>query len=149
MVVWVFMPVSVAAEQEDTVQVYIPKPKNGPTLTVEELRDFRHQQELYKKAVSLVGSYQGQCVIAVRSFLGIGRDQIQGWARSTKVNSQIAEIGSIIVLNMSVYGHVGVVIKQNEHTITYYDSNGGWRGRAAIRTINKNSPKIIGYRLVK
>ena len=49
---------------------------------------------------------------------------------------------------MSKYGHVGVVLDEDDETITYYDSNGNWTQRAAIRKIDKDDPRILGYKII-
>lgn len=105
--------------------------------------------DLFAKATAKRGTRQGQCVIAVRSFLQIGRDQIQGYARNTKINSKEPEIGSIIKLNMSKAGHVGVVLNFDDEVITYYDSNGDWRQRGEIRKMKRKDKRILGYRIIE
>lgn len=106
--------------------------------------------ELTEKAEKLKGSFQGQCVVAVRSFLGVGRDQIQGLAKNTKVNSTLAEVGSIIVIRSGWTGHVGVVLfTDQDGYVWYFDSNGNWTQRASIRKIKLSDPRIKGYRIIE
>lgn len=129
---------------EQTAGILIP----DPVAAQELYDDWNHKQELIAKAEKLKGTKQGQCVVAVRKFLGVGRDEIQGMAKYTKTNSESPEVGAIIKLNMSRYGHVGVVLDDTENTVTYYDSNGQWTERAAIRTIDINDPRILGYKII-
>ena len=103
---------------------------------------------LTSRAVAQRGKYYGACVIGVRQFLGVGRDQIQGMAKNTTINSQHPEVGAIIVLNMSRYGHVGVVLKITETEVIYYDTNYHWNGRAGIEKINIQDKRIKGYKIL-
>lgn len=104
---------------------------------------------LTKKAESLVGTKQGQCVVAVRNFLGVSRNEIQGLAKNTRINSQTWEVGAIIVFRMSAAGHVGVALFSDANNyLWYWDSNGDWKGRGAIRKIKLDDPRIRGYRIV-
>jgi len=114
----------------------------------EQLQLEEEKKALLTKAQKLKGTYQGQCVTAVRSFLNVTPDIISGAAKTLKTDSDTPEIGAIIKLNMSKYGHVGVVLDESETTITYYDSNGSWTQRAAIRTIEKDDPRILGYKII-
>jgi hypothetical protein len=102
---------------------------------------------LRNRAVAQKGKYVGSCVIGVRQLLGVGRDKVGGLASSTKVNSQTPEVGAIIKLNMSKYGHVGVVLDFTSTQISYYDTNWSWNGRADIRTINITDKRILGYQM--
>ena len=105
--------------------------------------------ELTQRAETLRGTFQGQCVVGARNFLGVGRDVLQGMAKNTKTNSKDPEVGSIIKLGMSRYGHVGVVLYTTEAEVFYYDSNGDWRQRGAIRQIKINDKRIKGYKIVE
>lgn len=111
------------------------------------------------KAQSLVGSYQGQCVLAVRHFLGVDKNEVQGAAKNTKVNSYEWSPGAIIIFRgMSKYGHVAVsLFADQDNWLYYWDSNadgyyknGVWHGtgKAKIRKIKLTDKKISGYRKV-
>lgn len=125
-------------------------------LTYDQLKAYeenRQEQEWSNQLVAysktLVGKKTGQCVVAIRQYFGVPRDQVQGMAKSTKPNTQTAKVGSIIILKMSKVGHVGIVIKVDGELVTYFDSNGDWRQRGAIRTIIKSDRRIAGYRITK
>lgn len=105
--------------------------------------------QLTEYSKTLVGKKTGWCVIALRERFGVPRNQVQGEAKSTRPNSQTPEVGAVIILKMSSYGHVGIIIKVEGNTITYFDSNGDWTFKGAIRTININDRRIAGYRIVK
>lgn len=115
--------------------------------------------ELTAKAESLVGTKQGQCVVAVRKFLGVGKDEVSGMAKSTKINSQTWEVGAIIVFRgMSSAGHVAVsLFADSDNWLWYYDSNGSgryingvWHGdeKAKIRKIKLDDWRISGYHII-
>lgn len=110
-------------------------------------QEWSNQLVAYSK--TLVGKRTGQCVMAVRNYFGISKNDVQGQARSTKPNSKDPKVGSVIVLNMSKVGHVGIVIAVDGELVTYFDSNGNWTQRGAIRTIIKSDRRIIGYRITK
>lgn len=125
----------------------------------------QEQQEILSKnltarAEELLGSRQGQCVVAIRNFLGVGKDEVSGWAKDTKVNSKTPEVGSVIVFwgtKKNKYGHVGGVLFTTwDDYVVYYSPNakGTWkeimagRGRATISKVKINSKTIKGYRTV-
>lgn len=110
-------------------------------------REWSNQLVAYSQ--TLVGKRTGQCVMAVRNYFGVSKNDVQGKARSTKPNSKDPKVGSVIVLNLSKVGHVGIVIAVDGELVTYFDSNGNWTQRGAIRTIIKSDRRIIGYRVVK
>lgn len=70
-------------------------------------------------------------------------------AKSTKPNTQTPKVGSIIILKISKVGHVGIVIRVDGDLITYFDSNGSWTQRGAIRTIINGDRRIAGFRITK
>lgn len=105
--------------------------------------------QLTSYSKTLVGKRTGQCVTSLRAYFGESRKDVQGLAKNTKPNTQTPEIGSIIILKMSWAGHVGKIIDIDGNTITYWDSNGDWSQRGAIRTININDRRIAGYRITK
>jgi hypothetical protein len=111
------------------------------------------KNELRKRAEKLRGTYQGQCVIAVRVFLfghrDRGRSEIQGWAKSLRINSHDPTIGAIVLLDTAnKHDHAAVTIDFTEDTILVYESNYISGGVAGIREIPRNSPQILGYRVV-
>lgn len=129
-----------------------PIKTRAAVLSTEKIQEYQYNEEqkelsdyLTSRANAYQGTYQGSCVIAVRQFLELGWDQIHGYARNTPINSQVPAIGEIIVLNLSKFGHVGVIISLDDGIITYYDSNGDWQQRGAIRTIRSDDARIIGY----
>jgi len=116
-----------------------------------ELENLKH--ELRKRAEKFRGTHQGQCVIAVRVFLwgskNLGRSEVQGRASSLRVNSQEPAIGAIVLLNTpGKIDHVGVTLDFNTDTLLVYESNYIKAGVAGIREIPRNSPQILGYRIV-
>lgn len=115
-----------------------------------------YKNELNQKAQKLKGKWQGQCVVAVRKFIwgqeadsDFARSQIKGLAAHLKTNTQTPEIGAIIKLETGYTDHVGVVLDYNDQYITYYDSNGDWTERAAIRSIKTSDQKILGFKIIK
>jgi hypothetical protein len=115
----------------------------------EKRQDDEWSRQLVAHAQTLVGKRTGQCVVAIRQYFGVPKSEVQGMAKSTKPNTQTPRVGSIIILKMSKVGHVGIVIKVDGDLITYFDSNGQWTQRGAIRTIIKNDRRISGYRITK
>lgn len=115
---------------------------------------FKEQQEalsqsLVSRAYAQRGKWYGQCVIGVRQFLNVGRSEVSGFAKNTEINSHDPFVGSIIVLNMSRAGHIGVVLYETPSEIYYYDTNYSWNGRAAIHSIAINDTRIKGYHKVQ
>lgn len=115
----------------------------------EELRIKLLSEELTARAQKLVGVWQGQCVIGVRKFLGVGRNVVQGRAITTKTDTTTWTVGAIIVLRLSSAGHVGVTLYSDGVHGWYYDTNGDWTERGAIRKIRLDSPLIVGYKIIK
>ena len=104
--------------------------------------------QLTERARKLIGTRQGQCTVAVRNFLGLGSDQIKGKAKNNEANSQVPEVGSIIITSESSNGHVGVVLFFTDTQVTIYESNVPLGSEiAGIRTLNINDPRIRGYLL--
>lgn len=136
------------------VPAKIARSESLPALLIEAQRGVMYpdyeqakSNQLIARAESLKGKRTGQCVIAVRSFLGISRSEIQGYARNTKINSHTPQVGAIIVLRMSSAGHVGVVLQVTDQ-VMYYDSNGDNKLRSNVRIIKINDPRIKGYRII-
>ena len=133
-------------------------------LTYDELKAYEQQKQEYERkqaeqewsrqlvaySQTLVGKRTGQCVLAIRNYFGISRNEVAGMAKYTKANTQRPQVGSVIIFkNLSKYGHVGIVIAVNGNQITYFDSNGDWRQRGAIRTIISSDRRISGYRIIQ
>lgn len=134
--------ISEEVKQKQTAE--IEQAAEDAKIAAEEARINQISIQLTQKAESLKGTKQGQCVIAVRNFLGVGRDQIHGYVQ-TKINSQYPQVGNIIVI-IGKYRHSGVVLFSTEDSVIYYDSNGSLNERAAIREIDIDSSAIKGYR---
>lgn len=84
-------------------------------------------------------------MVFARQFSGMGSSQIAGYAKNIKTNSTVPTVGAVIKLNMSIYGHLGVVLSYDDKMVVYTDSNGQWTQRVAIRTIPLDDPRIMGY----
>lgn len=106
--------------------------------------------QLVAYAKTLEGKRTGQCVLTLRNYFGVPREEVHGLAKNTKINSSIGKVGAIIVFKqMSWAGHVAI-------QITPVDENGNFqyfagnenRGRAVIKTININDRRISGYRII-
>lgn len=104
--------------------------------------------ELTTYSATLVNKRTGQCVMALRKYFSVPYSEVHGAARTTIPNSSTPAIGAVIILKMSSLGHVGIVIAINDNQIIYFDSNGDWRQRGAIRSININDPRIKGFRII-
>ena len=125
-------------------------------LTYNELKAYTEKQaerewsnQLTAHARTLVGKRTGQCVTSLRTYFGVPKGQMGSWAKYTRPNTKTPTVGSIIILNMSMYGHVGIVLRVDGNIITYFDSNGDWKQRGAIRTIINGDRRIAGFRIVK
>lgn len=92
-----------------------------------------------------MGKKGGQCVVFARSFSGLGRDKVSGWARNNKVTTRDPALGSVLRTRESYAGHVAVVVAIQDNQIEVVESNYHWNQRVSMRWINKNSPKIVGY----
>lgn len=111
----------------------------------EALRLDLYSKELTAKAEQLIGTRGGQCLPFARKFSGMGRDKGTGLAKNIKVNSKTPQVGAVIALRMSKYGHVGVVLFTTEDSVVYADSNGQWRQIVAIRKLPLKDKRIRGY----
>lgn len=114
------------------------------------LQEIEWSNQLVAYARSLEGKRLGQCVLTLRNYFGVPRSEVQGMAKNTKINSSTGKVGAVVVFKrMSWAGHVAI-------QITPVDSNGNFqyfagnenRGRAVIKTININDPRISGYRII-
>jgi len=142
LVFWLTVPTVLLASE------YYPDPDENtlhPT-TYEEQQEAL-SQTLRDRATAQTEKWYGACVIGVRQFLGVGRDEVSGMAKNLQVNSERPAVGAIIKLNMSWYGHVGAVIDYNIEKIVYYDTNGDWTGHGAIREIGINDKRILGFKI--
>jgi hypothetical protein len=112
--------------------------------TFEEMQEAL-SSKLLNQASDLQGRFGGECVIFARNFLD--DSSIKGYARNIKPNSNLPQIGSVILLKMSSLGHVGVILYFDDNVITYIDSNGDFKKKIAIRTIRVNDKRIKGYKI--
>lgn len=157
--VFLLIPFQVIAED------HIDENANQTQIQAQQELSFKEEQDLLSKrltakAESLVGTKQGQCVVAVRNFLGVGRNEISGAAKTTKVNSKEWSVGAIIVFHgMSKDGHVAIALFATaDNWLYYWDSNadgymdkrGIWHGteKAKIRKVKLTDKRISGYRKV-
>lgn len=149
------LPISAQANglQEQTnglQETYNPQTQ----ISQEELAKIQEQEwsrQLVSYAQTLKGKRTGQCVVALRKYFGISRSEVQGLAKNTKINSPTGKVGAIVVFKkMSWAGHVGIQITpvDSQGNFQYFDSNGNWNKRGAIRTININDRRISGYRII-
>ncbi len=132
--------------------------KTAEALTYEELKAWTEKQEeqqwsnqLVAYSQTLVGKRTGQCVVALRERFGVPKSEVQGAAKSTKINSRTGKVGAIVVFKrMSWAGHVGLQITpvDAQGNFKYFDSNGQLREIGAIRTINIKDRRISGYRIL-
>lgn len=159
LLVFLLIPFNVIAENhldENSTQTQIQAKQE---LSFKEEQDLLSKQ-LTAKAESLVGSRQGQCVVAIRDFLGVGKDEIKGAAKDTRINSQDPKVGSVIVFwggGWNKWGHVGTVLFTTfDGYVVYYSPNArgthkeimAGKGRAIITKIKIGSKIIKGYRQV-
>jgi hypothetical protein len=87
--------------------------------------------------------------MALRERFGVPRSEVQGKAKYTRINSREPKVGAVIVFpGLSSLGHVGLVLRVEGNQVIYFDSNGDWKFRGAIRTININDRRIGGYRII-
>lgn len=136
----------------------VPKDVNAidSYLTYDELKAYQEKKaeeqwsaELVAYSQTLVGKRTGQCVLALRQRFGVPKNEVQGMAKSTQINSQTGKVGSVIVFkNLSKYGHVGIIIKDEGSHWLYFHSNMDWRGTGRIDRISKTDPRISGYRII-
>ncbi len=114
--------------------------------------EYQWSSELVAYSKTLIGKRTGQCVTSLRQYFGVPKSEVQGLAKNTKINSQTGKVGAIIVFKkMSWAGHVGYQITpvDNQGNFQYFDSNGSWGQRGAVRTINVADKRISGYRIYR
>lgn len=137
-------PISAHAQTNGLQETYNPQEQA-------RLDELQWSSQLVEYSKTLVGKKTGQCVTSLRRYFGISRSEVAGLAKYTKINSQSGKVGAIVVFKrMSWAGHVALQITpvdQNGNFL-YFDSNGDWRQRGAIRTININDRRITGYRII-
>ena len=115
----------------------------------EEKANNEWSNQLVAHAKTLQGKRTGQCVLALRNKFGVPKSEVQGAAKTTKINSQTGKVGSVIVFrNMSKYGHVGILLQDTGDGWLYFHSNVDWRGTGRIDWISKTDRKISGYRII-
>lgn len=119
---------------------------------IQKQEELRKSEELLAYAHTLVGKRTGQCVLALRQYFSVSKDEVSGMAKNTKINSQTGKVGAVVVFrNMSRFGHVGYQItpvRQNGD-FEIFHSNGDWTQRGEILTINIKDPRISGYRIIE
>lgn len=114
--------------------------------------EYQWSSELVAYSKTLIGKRTGQCVTSLRQYFGVPKSEVQGLAKNTKINSQTGKVGAIIVFQrLSWAGHVGYQITpvDSQGNFQYFDSNGGWGQRGAVRTINVADKRISGYRIYR
>lgn len=105
---------------------------------------------LITKAKKLVGTRQGQCIVAARNFIGAAHADLSGAARDVKINSLVPELGAIVKLaTKHKNGHVAVVIDFDADSILVFESNYAGPERASIREVSRTSGEILGYKIIK
>ena len=137
------LPIKATAQENGLQDTYNPQQQA-------HLQEIEWSNQLVAYARSLEGKRLGQCVLTLRNYFGVPRSEVQGMAKNTKINSSTGKVGAVVVFKrMSWAGHVAI-------QITPVDSNGNFqyfagnenRGRAVIKTININDPRISGYRII-
>lgn len=125
-------------------------------LTYAELKAYEEKKandewsdQLVAYSQTLVGKKTGQCVLSLRNYFGVPKSEVQGMAKHTKANSSVGQVGSVIIFkNMSKYGHVGILIKDQGDSWLYFHSNIDWHGTGRINSIRKDDYRISGYRII-
>lgn len=115
----------------------------------EEARIQAYSRELTQRAEKLVGTKQGQCVLAARRFLfgneNLGKEYVQGYVRyDSKKLIHDPVVGSLIIF-VGGWRHTGVTLFSTATEVWYYDSNGDLKGTAKIRSIKLNDPWLKGF----
>lgn len=113
--------------------------------------EYQWSSQLVAYSQTLIGKKTGQCVVAIRQYFGVPRGEMAGLAKNTRINSATGKVGAIVVFKyLSWAGHVGYQITPVDPwgNFQYFDSNGDWRGRGAVRTINIKDRRISGYRII-
>lgn len=138
--------------------VGVPKHTNAVDnyLTYDELRAYQEKQaenewsnQLVAYASTLVGQRTGQCVLALRQRFGVPAREVSGAAKSTKINSPVGKVGSVIIFkNLSKWGHVGILLRDEGDSWLYFHSNYGFNGRGRVDRIKKTDKHISGYRII-
>jgi len=129
---------------------------NDSYVTYDQLKAYQEKQaelewsrQLTVYAQTLVGKRTGTCVLALRNKFGVPRNEVQGAAKTTKINSSVGKVGAVIVFkNLSKWGHVGYIIADEGDHWLYFHSNMDFRGTGRIDRIAKNDNKISGYRII-
>ena len=135
-------------EELENQNTYLEADPEAAEIAYQNWLEEQYEKELIQKAKSLEGTRQGQCVVAVRKFLGIGRDEIQGLAKNTETNSSTPELGAIIKIKAGKTGHVGVVIGIEDDRIYIFESNWIAYEKASTRWLPINDSSIIGYKII-
>ena len=125
-------------------------------VTYDQLKEYQEKQaekewsaQLTAHAQTLVGKRTGTCVLTLRKHFGVPRNEVQGFAKSTRINSKQGKIGSVIVFkNLSKWGHVGITIGEDDQYWYYFHGNIDFKGTGRIDKIAKSDPRISGFRII-
>lgn len=150
------MPKTVVAENrldtesQVTQQAEIQKLEQLRLKQIEDERIRAYSIELTSKAEKLVGTKQGQCVLAARRLVFgnefLGKDYIQGYVRYNPKNLiRDPQVGSFIIMMPYGWRHTGVVLFSTPTDVYYYDSNWDLKGTAKIQHRKLNDLTIKGY----
>lgn len=129
---------------------------NGTSITYAELKAYQEKQaddqwsaDLTAYAQTLVGKRTGTCVQSLRNYFGVPANEVSGWAKTTKINSQTGKVGAVIVFkNLSKWGHVGIILKDEGDSWLYFHSNYDFHGHGRVDHIKKTDKHISGYRII-
>lgn len=128
-------------------------------LTYDQLKEYEAKKAEAQWSADLVAHSKrliaqrkkNTCVLALRYYFGVPRSEVQGQAKSTRINSQTGKVGAVIVFrNLSKWGHVGFQItpKRTDGNFEFFHCNTDFKGTCKIETINKNDRRISGYRII-
>lgn len=149
LVALIALALPISAKADDSYKTYDLQATYN-TQQAAKLQEIEWSNQLVSYARTLEGKRLGQCVLTLRNYFGVPREEVHGLAKNTKINSSIGKVGAIVVFKrMSWAGHVAI-------QITPVDENGNFqyfagnenRGRAVIKTININDRRISGYRII-
>lgn len=133
--------------QDSYIQAY-----NSPTLP--KFKDLGFAARLFgptSEIIFLPGDENpinaGQCVNYVKYVLGNKAVNYSGNAEDWQrfINSTEPSMYSIVVLNMSAWGHVGFIIAYDAETVTIRSRN--WEGKWIVsdNILSRDDARILGY----
>jgi len=86
----------------------------------------------------------GQCIGWIRAVTGVNfSGNASEWVKY--VNSQVAEIDTIVVLNVSKYGHIGLIIDKDDTSITVRSRNYQGLWVVSDDKFDLDDSRILGY----